>query len=96
MAIKDILFGENIENYNEEFARIKKDILLKKQELLELISDTQTELNTAIDNLSTDVNIRITELDDKIQDKVDTLEAKKVDRKALSDLFIKLGNKLND
>ena len=95
-AIKDILFGENIQTYDEEFEVVKKDILAKKKELENLITDIRTELDTAIDNLSTDLNIRITELDDKLQHKAELLEDKKVDRRMLSELFIKLGNKLND
>ncbi|WP_296323151.1 fructose 1,6-bisphosphatase [Winogradskyella sp.] len=95
-AIKDILFGENIQNYDQEFESVKKDILNKRQELLDLIADTKTELDTAIDNLSTDLNIRITELDDKLQNSMELLEDNKVSKKVLGDLFIKLGNKLND
>lgn len=95
-AIKDILFGDNIQNYNDEFILIKRDILKKRQELLDLLADTKTELDTAIDNLSTDLNIRITELEDKLQSNIDTLDDNKVDKKALSNLFLKLGNSLND
>lgn len=94
-TIKDILFGENIKTYNHEFESVKKDILNKRQEILDLIADTKTEIDTAIDNLSTDLNIRITEINDQLSNNIEELEAKKVNKATLSDLFIKLGTALN-
>lgn len=95
-VIKNLLFGENMSSYEQEFEAIKKDVLNKKEELNELIDLTRKELENAIDTLSTDLNIRITELEDTFNAKAEDLESKKVDRKLLSDLFIKLGTKLND
>lgn len=94
-AIKDILFGENIQNYDKQFELLKKDILSKKEELLDVISDTEKEINTAIDNLSTDVNIRITSLEDKLQDRINTLENNKLDKEVLGNLLVKLGEKIS-
>ena len=84
---------DSISNALLKFEAIK-DILHKKLKRLELISDTQSELNTAIINLSTYVSIRIAELDDKIQDKVESIKAKKADIKALSDSLNKLETNL--
>lgn len=95
-AIKEILFGENIETYNKEFEEVKQTILDQKNELLNLIDEVKKELDVAIDNLSTDVNIRITNLEDKLSDRIDALEDTKIDKASLSSLFIKLGNKIND
>lgn len=95
-VIKNLLFGENITSFEQEFDAIKEDILSKKKELNDLIDSTRAELDTAIDSLSTDLNIRITELEDRFNDKSDDLNAKKIDKKLLGDLFIKLGNKLTD
>ena len=83
-AIKDILFGENIQTYDKEFEYVKSDILEKKNELLDLISDVRKELDTAIDNLGTDLNIRITALEDKLEEKSLELDAKKIDKKTLA------------
>lgn len=95
-AIKNLIFGENITEYNHEFENIKNDIIQKKETLEELISSVKAELNEAIDNLSTDLNIRITELEDHLEAKFDDLNEKKVDRKQLGDLLIKLGNKISE
>ena len=95
-AIKNLIFGENIAEYDNEFEAIKNDIIKKKMALEDLIATTQTELNEAIDNLSTDVNIRITKLEDDLAAKFENLNEKKVDRKQLGDLLIKLGSKISE
>jgi len=95
-AIKNLIFGENIAEYNDEFEAIRKDLENKKNTLEGLISSTSIELNKAIDNLSTDLNIRITELEDSFNTKADELNEQKVDRKLLGNLLVKLGNKISE
>jgi gas vesicle protein len=95
-AIKQLIFGENIQEYNHEFEAVKLDILNKKKELELLIEDVKAELFQNIDNLSTDINIRITELENTIEDKAEALDDKKLDRKLFGDLLIKLGEKISN
>lgn len=95
-AIKNLIFGENIAEYNSEFEDIKADIDKKKKNLEALIETTKIELNQAIDNLGTDLNIRITELEDSLENKMGNLDEKKVDRKLLGELLVKLGNKISE
>ena len=94
-AIKQLIFGENMQAYDSEFESVKKDLLNKKKELEALIDEVRSELMQSIDNLSTDVNIRITELEDHLNNKIDVLENKKADRKLLGELFTKLGEKIS-
>ncbi|AXG68525.1 hypothetical protein KORDIASMS9_00740 [Kordia sp. SMS9] len=93
-AIKNLIFGENIQEYNSEFDNIKNDILSKKKALENLIEEVRSELIQNIDNLSTDLNIRITELEANIENKLDDLDEKKVDRRQLGQLLINLGEKI--
>ncbi|WP_010180059.1 fructose 1,6-bisphosphatase [Aquimarina agarilytica] len=95
-AIKNLIFGENIQAYDSEFDSLKKEIAQKRDELKDFIEETRKELNGLIDNLSTDLNIRITELEGSIADKAEDLEAKKVDKKALGQLLVKLGNQISE
>ena len=94
-AIKNLIFGENIQAYDSEFDAVKKDLLKKKKELEDLIEDTRNELNQTIDNLGTDINIRISELEDRLSEKAEDLEDKKVNKKTLGDLLINLGQKIS-
>lgn len=95
-AIKELIFGENIQAYDSEFEALKADILAKKEELQNLMSTVESEILQNIDTLSTDINIRISDLENSVTDKLDNLDDKKVNRKLLSELFIKLGNKISE
>ena len=94
-VIKNLIFGENIAEYNSEFETLKKDIDDKRKELKNYIDDARQEIMSSIDNLSTDVNIRITDLENALEDKADKLDEQKVDKKILADLLISLGEKIS-
>ncbi len=94
-VIKNLIFGENIAEYNSEFETLKKEIDTKRKELKDYIDDTRQELMASIDNLSTDINIRITDLENALEDKADKLDEQKVDKKLLGDLLISLGEKIS-
>lgn len=93
-VIKNLIFGENIAEYNSEFETLKKEIDTKRKELKNYIDDARDELMTSIDNLSTDINIRITDLENALEDKADKLDDQKVDKKLLGNLLISLGEKI--
>ncbi|PPK96355.1 hypothetical protein LY01_00174 [Nonlabens xylanidelens] len=93
-AIKNLIFGENIQQYDSEFELLKKDLLAKRQELNEMIDDTREELNKSIDSLSTDLNIRITDLESKMDDRLDRMEDDKTSRSMLGEALIELGKKI--
>jgi len=93
-AIKQLIFGENMAEYSQEFETLKKELEQRRQELTDFIDDTRKELMSAIDNLSTDVNIRISDLEESLNEKADTLDAKKVNKSQLGDLLITMGEKI--
>jgi len=93
-VIKNLIFGENIAEYNSEFETLKKEIDSKREELQKYIDETREELTSSIDNLSTDINIRITDLENSLEDKADKLDNQKVDKKLLGNLLISLGEKI--
>jgi hypothetical protein len=95
-AIKELIFGEDIQAYNQEFETLKADILSKKEELQDLIGAVESELLQNIDSLSTDINIRLTDIESSINDKLDTMDNKKANRKVLGELFVKLGEKISE
>ena len=94
-AIKNLIFGENIVQYDSEFETLKKDLQKKKEHLENYIDEVRNELMQAIDSLSTDVNIRITDLEDAVSAKTEALAEEKVDRKELGKLLISLGEKIS-
>ena len=94
-AIKNLIFGENIIQYDSEFETLKQDLDDKKKALQNYIDEVRNELMQSIDSLSTDVNIRITDLEDALNAKTEALSEKKVDRKELGKLLVSLGEKIS-
>ncbi|MBL4887211.1 MAG: fructose 1,6-bisphosphatase [Flavobacteriaceae bacterium] len=95
-AIKDLIFGEQIAEYDGVFKSIKKDLNTKKEQLENLIEELRQELESSIDSLSTDINIRITDLETTVSNHVNTLESNKVDKKTLGKLLVSLGEKISE
>jgi len=95
-AIKNLIFGDNIQAYNSEFESLKEDILNKKKILEGLIDEVSSELRQSIDDVSTDVNIRMTDLEKSLTTKIDNLEDKSINKDALGKLLIELGEKVSN
>lgn len=94
-AIKNLIFGENIQEIDVEFNTLKTAVDNQKKHLENYIDDVRNELMQSIDSLSTDVNIRITDLEDAMNSKTEALDENKVDRKQLGQLLITLGEKIS-
>ena len=93
--IKNLIFGEQIKEYDSEFEKLRKEILDKKKALKILIEEVRTELDGALNDVSTDVNIRITELEQKIENKIEDLQGDIIDKETLGKMFTDLGKKLS-
>ncbi|TAE35097.1 MAG: fructose 1,6-bisphosphatase [Sphingobacteriales bacterium] len=93
-AIKNLIFGENIQQIDSDFQTLRNEIDKKKEDLENYIAQVNKELSQTIDNLETDLNIRITELDSKTNDNVAMLTHKKVDRKYLGELLVNMGENI--
>lgn len=94
-AIKNLIFGENIIQYDSEFETLKQDLDNKKKQLENYIDEVRNELMQSIDSIGTDVNIRITDLEDALNAKTEALSEKQVDRKELGKLLVSLGEKIS-
>lgn len=95
-AIKNLIFGENIQEYNHEFETLKADIHSKREELLDYIDNTRKELSAAIDNLGTDMSLRLSDLEQSLNDKTTDLENRTISKNSLGTLLIQLGEKIKE
>jgi hypothetical protein len=93
-VIKNLIFGETIQEYDAEFEVLKKDILKKKKVLEDMIDEIRSDLNTTLDSVSTDLNIRITDLEKKISDKIEDIEQDSVNRETLGKILVDLGERI--
>lgn len=95
-AIKNLIFGENIQEYNHEFENLKADIHTKREELLDYIDNTRKELASAIDNLGTDMSLRLSDLEQSLNDKSEELINQKISKNTLGNLLVELGEKIKE
>lgn len=93
-AIKNLIFGENIQQIDNDFNELKLHIEKRKEELEDLLDDTQKKLSNVIDNLATDLNIRISDLEAKFDEDISSLNHKKMDRNLLGTLLVSMGEKI--
>ncbi len=94
-AIKNLIFGDDIQAYNAEFENLKEDILNKKKVLEDLIEEVGADLRRSIDDISTDVDIRITDLENSLDTRIEDLDGKSVAKETLGKLLIELGEKVS-
>ena len=94
-AIKEIIFGENIKEYDKEFRTLhnqideqRKDLIGKidrlKEDLNQLISETKNDFSQQIGTLREDAFERLTQLTDE----------KNQEKQALGDMLIEVGKRL--
>lgn len=96
LAIRDIIFGENIKEIDNTFDDVKLKIESNKKEIKKIIEETEAELNQLIDNLDSSLNIRITNLEDKLNSRLEDLDEIKVNKEKLSELFYSLSLKIKE
>lgn len=93
-AIREIIFGQNIRQYNEQFDHINVEIDKLRQELLIKIHETQAELNQMIDHLREDTTQKLLELRNHTDAEVARLDHAKTDRHLLGSLLVEIGEKI--
>ena len=104
-AIKHILFGEIVQEYDEEFLKVKEMVEALGQETEQHLSSFQREtgqhlsslkqeITAALDSLNRDFSNQLTALRQDLTARMEALEASKTDRHLLGDLLQEMGRKL--
>lgn len=104
-AVKQLIFGENMQQYDSEFNEIKA--LIKKTRtdveneindtrdaLTKLINQTKETLTTDIADLRSDMNKKVTQLRSDMDDSVADLDERKVNRKLLGTMLQEMGKQI--
>ncbi|MEQ8550360.1 MAG: hypothetical protein RIC03_20765 [Cyclobacteriaceae bacterium] len=94
-SIRDILFGENMQQYQKEFDEIKSIIRDNQERTDNRISDVRTEIMDKISALEDSINARITSTEDSLSQKIADLKDAKADRRALSSMFMDIAKQLD-
>ncbi|MGB3468801.1 MAG: hypothetical protein WBA74_26185 [Cyclobacteriaceae bacterium] len=91
-AIRDIIFGHDMEEYDSRFNDVKNMINANSEKL----SETREEILLKINSIQESFLQNIKDLEHKISAKLDTLEHDKTDRKQLGDLLEEIGKKIKE
>jgi hypothetical protein len=91
-AVKELIFGQEIQNYDAEFKDIHKQIDDNK---IQNAEDTVNQ-QKALSLLEKTITSRIDRLEADLIKKIAVLDNKKTDRAKLGKLLIQIGEKLQD
>lgn len=104
-AVKQLIFGENMQQYDSEFNEIKALIKKTRTEveneinntrdaLNKLINQTKETLTSDISDLRTDMSKKVTQLRSDMDDSVADLDERKVNRKLLGSMLQEMGKQI--
>lgn len=91
-AVKELIFGQEIQDYDAEFKEIHKAIGENKAQNAE---DTVNQ-EKALNQLEKAITSRIDRLEADLMKKITALDNKKTDRAKLGKMLIQIGEKLQD
>ena len=104
-AIKQLIFGENMVEYDERFNTMMQKLEDTQQKLENKIADVDSAINSTISTLERTVNDTIydltsqfesksTKMEERINIAFDKMDDKKTDRRALGKMLQTIGEKL--
>lgn len=93
-AIRDIIFGNEIQEYNKEFNEIKGIIDDNKAQTDKHIAKALSDLSAKIESLQQSIEEKMEQLESRIADQMNALDESKTDRQKLSGLFEEVARQL--
>ena len=92
--IREIIFGSNIRQYNQEFQNLHDLLTQTRLELEQALSKNRQELDTAISKLKAETDSSLEQTHQRISQEVSRLDHAKTDREALGQMLIQMGQQL--
>lgn len=93
-AVKQLIFGENMQQYDSEFNEIKALIKKTRTEIENEINDTRDALTKMINDLRSDTTKKMTQLREDMDEAVSDLDERKVNRKLLGAMLQEMGKQI--
>lgn len=104
-AVKQLIFGENMQQYDSEFSEVRATIKKTKQELVNeidetrdaltnMINDTREALTKAVSDLRSDTNKKVSQLREEMDESIADLDDRKLNRKLLGALLQEMGKQI--
>ena len=94
-AIRNIIFGQNMQDYDQRFREANNDLKQNRQEIDDKIDQTKNFLLEEMRQMESRINAQLQQLHDKLTQESERLEDKKLNRKDLGALLVEIGNKIS-
>lgn len=95
-AVKQLIFGENMQQYDSEFNDIKALIKKSRTDIENELNETRESLNAMINDLRNDMNKKVTQLRTELDETSAELDDKKLNRKLLGALLQEMGKQISE
>ena len=94
-AIRNIIFGQNMQDYDKRFKEVNDHLNQNRQEIEALIEQTKNYLLEEMRQMENRLSNQLKELNDKLNSESERLEDKKLNRRDLGALLVEIGNKIS-
>lgn len=95
-AVRDLIFGENIQQYNTEFSDLYKKIENLQEETRKSLSDSVINLENKLADLESLMEHKIQDLTEDLDKKITDLDDEKTDRRKLGKALEKIALMLQE
>ncbi len=95
-AIKDIIFGENMKEYDAEFKKIKEYVEEQKAILETAIDSLRSDMDKMLEELRGDFDDSVKSLKEKTLEELSNLDDAKANRSTLGSMLEDIGKKLQE
>jgi len=95
-VIKELIFGNNMREYQSEFEGLHDVVTQNKIDLENKLNTAKDELYDYLDEMRKELNSKIDDLQMNLQAEIDRLDDVKTDRKVLGDLFEHMAKEIKD
>lgn len=94
-AIRDILFGNNMQAYEAEFNAIKDLVAQNKANTDEQLQQQLSQINESLNNLEQRLMLAVKKNHEEVLEEFRKLDNAKLDKVQLGKMFIEIGNKMS-
>ncbi|MBK9462470.1 MAG: hypothetical protein IPN94_24370 [Sphingobacteriales bacterium] len=94
-AIRDILFGNNMQAYEAEFNAIKDLVAQNKANTDEQLQQQLSQINESLNNLEQRLMLAVKKNHEEVLEELRKLDNAKLDKVQLGKMFIEIGNKMS-
>ena len=93
-AIKEIIFGKDIADYNKRFDMLEDEFKQFKEDYKSKTEELETNFNDTIESMKKEHEKDIIKVSEKLEKSIMALDAEKADIKALGKMLQNIGEKL--